>query len=418
MKKKILFLIALLVVILSFGYGVKADTCTYQDSMFPSQYFESMKNYVCEVIYKENKAACKYTATGLGKQIDKDCYCTKVKQNGAGDECYKAGLLNLMEKQTWGKTIGQATGDETKNKHEAAMDSACKAIAGCFAGTNGGSPEQQIYNNTYSNCMATNVNCDTFTTCGNKLCETTYKGNVFCETSIDSENFCKLKENSNKDVNYSYGAGKNGTKGSITEDLDYISKITVKNCFGFGEIVYYTSLVIKIIQITAPIILIIWASIDLFKSMIAGDEKKIVEMRKPIIQRFISAAAIFLVPWLVSTIVNNFSSNADWLVCWKNNRYTYSRTDDDYKGSGYVNSVHDQSKEKKYINYSCTTQCHGKNITNCKELCMNTYWESSINCYDAGIVGKTDTASTEAARTACYDDFAENAILIIKDKNK
>ncbi|MBR4350616.1 MAG: hypothetical protein IKP98_00085 [Bacilli bacterium] len=420
MKKKIVFLIALVAVILSVGYSVKADICTYQESSFPSKDLMSTCNSICKNGLTDSSQTMKCntwcSSKTYGLSIDKSCYCLSQNMPSEGKKCYEGGIIDMLKQQGIIVSQTQYIENQQEEQNTAAMETACKAIAGCSAGNS--TAEIQQYNKTYENCMSTTVTCDTSTTCANKLCESKYKGNVFCEVGTDPQTYCNKRAQSNKNVAYSYGAGASGTKGTISEDLDYISKITVKNCFGFGEIVYYTSLVIKILQITAPIILIIWASIDLLKSVIGGDEKKIMEMRKPIIQRFISAAAIFLVPWLVSTIVNNFSSNADWLVCWRNNRYTYSRDDDEYKGSGYVNSVHDQSKEKTYINYSCTTKCHGKNITNCKELCMNTYWESSINCYNSTIDGKTDTESIETGRTKCYDEFAEEAVKIIKDKSQ
>lgn len=430
MKKKNLLLIALLVVIISASYGVKADTCTY-DLNTPSKEFNAMCMKVCDTSYKNPKsgdsdynddtknrnAACNsWCYSYKASDVDRQCYCLKQHQSGAGDECYKAALLGAMEKEKWGKKTTTVSNELDKANKTAAMETACKAIAGCSAGDT--TAETQAYNNTLSNCKAKSVTCDTATVCANKLCDSSYSGNKYCTSGLDPVSYCNKKTSSGKNTSYSYGAGNNGTKGSISEDLDYISKITVKNCYGFGEIVYYTSLVIKIIQLAAPVILIIWASLDLFKSVMAGDEKKIVEMRKPIIQRFISAAAIFLVPWLVSTIVDNFSSNADWLVCWKNNRYNYSRGSEDYNGSGYVNPVHDQSKEKNYIKYSCNEVCNGKSITKCTEQCMNMYWESQINCYPSKPenVQNPTSSQIEDARVHCYDEFAKNTYEILKNK--
>ena len=420
MKKKIVFLITLVAVILSLGYNVKADTtCSYSDSMWPSKYIVPQCKEVCSGLADKEYVCNNWCQSkAYGKPIDKDCYCYKENQEVAGNECYRSRIISMLKERGVIKTESEVVSGQIANKTEEGKKIACQAIANCFAGESANTAQIQEYNGKYNDCMSTSVTCDTPAVCANKLCESKYKSSVFCEVNTDPAVYCEKRAQSEKDPSYSYGAGASGTKGTIKDDLNYISKITVKNCFGFGEIVYYTSLVIKVLQITAPIILIIWASIDLFKSVMGNDEKKIMEMRKPIIQRFVSAAAIFLVPWIVSTIVNNFSSNADWLVCWKNNRYSYARTDDEYEGSGYVNSVHDKEKEKNYINYSCVTMCHGKNITNCSELCKNMYWESSINCYDAGIRGKTDTESTETARTNCYDDFAEEAVKIIKEKSQ
>lgn len=159
-----------------------------------------------------------------------------------------------------------------------------------------------------------------------------------CNLSKDTEGYCAgstpavetidtWKDTYGKtddDLGLTYRGGSGGTSGTIADDLENIDDLTPENCYGFGDVVYYATLIVKIIQIAAPIMLIIWSSVDLLKSVMANDEKKILEMRKPIIHRFIAAACIFLVPWIVSTIVSSFTSNASWLTCWKNNRFNYS----------------------------------------------------------------------------------------------
>ena len=91
-------------------------------------------------------------------------------------------------------------------------------------------------------------------------------------------------------------------------------------CAGLAGILYYAVYVVKVIQIVAPIALIIWGSIDLLKSIISGDEKKISAARKPFIQRLISAIIIFLLPWLVNAAIGfasgDSSKNSDWRRCW------------------------------------------------------------------------------------------------------
>ena len=91
------------------------------------------------------------------------------------------------------------------------------------------------------------------------------------------------------------------------------------DCAGIAAIVYYGVYVVKVIQIIVPIVLIIWGSIDLIKSIISGDEKKISAARKPFIQRLVSAVIVFLLPWIVNFFVGSISSSAndDWKACWK-----------------------------------------------------------------------------------------------------
>ena len=90
-------------------------------------------------------------------------------------------------------------------------------------------------------------------------------------------------------------------------------------CAGISSILYYGIYVVKVIQIIVPIALILWGSIDLLKSIISGDEKKISAARKPFIQRLISAVIVFLLPWVVNLVIGFASEdgNNDWKDCWK-----------------------------------------------------------------------------------------------------
>jgi hypothetical protein len=90
-------------------------------------------------------------------------------------------------------------------------------------------------------------------------------------------------------------------------------------CAGVSSLVYYGVYIVKVIQIIVPIALIIWGSIDLLRSIISGDEKKISAARKPFIQRLLSAVLVFLLPWLVSMVIGFASddANTDWKTCWK-----------------------------------------------------------------------------------------------------
>lgn len=105
--------------------------------------------------------------------------------------------------------------------------------------------------------------------------------------------------------------------------MDFINFLAIGDgneaCAGIASIVYYGVYLVKVIQIIVPIALIIWGSIDLLKSIISGDEKKISAARKPFIQRLISALIVFLLPWIVNLVIGFASEegNADWKTCWK-----------------------------------------------------------------------------------------------------
>lgn len=92
-------------------------------------------------------------------------------------------------------------------------------------------------------------------------------------------------------------------------------------CAGLAGVLYYAVYVVKVIQIIVPIALIIWGSIDLLKSIISGDDKKIAAARKPFIQRLISAVLVFLLPWIVNLVIGfttgDSTENSEWRLCWK-----------------------------------------------------------------------------------------------------
>lgn len=92
------------------------------------------------------------------------------------------------------------------------------------------------------------------------------------------------------------------------------------SCAGLGNFIGLAKIVVKILQIVVPIALIIWGSLDMLKAIIAGDEKKISAARKPLIQRFVSAVIVFLIPWLFNVIIGlvaSGESTATWINCWK-----------------------------------------------------------------------------------------------------
>ena len=93
-------------------------------------------------------------------------------------------------------------------------------------------------------------------------------------------------------------------------------------CAGLNAVFFYGVYVVKVIQIAVPIALIIWGSIDLLKSIISGDEKKISAARKPFIQRLISAVIVFLLPWIVNMVIGfttgtKEGEEPEWKTCWK-----------------------------------------------------------------------------------------------------
>ncbi len=72
---------------------------------------------------------------------------------------------------------------------------------------------------------------------------------------------------------------------------------------------------LKLIQYVAPVLLILWGSIDLVKSIVQGKEEDIKKSQKTLIKRIISAVLLFLLPMLVASLLGLIGSN-DWKGCW------------------------------------------------------------------------------------------------------
>lgn len=79
-----------------------------------------------------------------------------------------------------------------------------------------------------------------------------------------------------------------------------------------------------LVQIIIPIGLIIYGTIDLGKAVIASDEKEVKSAQSRLIKRVIYAIVIFLVPALVTLVMNIVAIGADpnetdttsWASCW------------------------------------------------------------------------------------------------------
>lgn len=115
------------------------------------------------------------------------------------------------------------------------------------------------------------------------------------------------------------------------------------------EVMNIVKIVIQIIKIAVPIILIIFGMITYVRAIIDSDNDNLTKANKTIINMFIAAAAIFLVPTLVGTIFDIADVNDNGVVdCFRNA---------DSKGiiNGYIERIestfskNDYNKAKKYI---------------------------------------------------------------------
>ncbi len=77
-------------------------------------------------------------------------------------------------------------------------------------------------------------------------------------------------------------------------------------------------IVIRVLQIAAPLALILFGSLDFFRAIVSGDEKEMKAKRKPFIGRLISAIIILLLPTLVNLIMRTVAKNTNntFANCW------------------------------------------------------------------------------------------------------
>ena len=98
----------------------------------------------------------------------------------------------------------------------------------------------------------------------------------------------------------------------------------------FAPIWNVVGIVINIIWIGVPILLIVLGSIDLGKAVIASDEKEVKAAQSRLIKRVIYAVLVFLVPQIVSLIMNVVAigvgdeDTTSWASCW-NNAYVVNK---------------------------------------------------------------------------------------------
>ena len=85
---------------------------------------------------------------------------------------------------------------------------------------------------------------------------------------------------------------------------------------------------LRVIQFLVPILLILWGTIDLVKSVVAGKEDDIKKNQKTLIKRVISAVIIFLLPIAVSVLMGMIGAE-EWKTCWKDSGWGFNYNADD-----------------------------------------------------------------------------------------
>ena len=95
------------------------------------------------------------------------------------------------------------------------------------------------------------------------------------------------------------------------------------NCGGLGPIVNLISKVVGIAFILIGVVLVVLIIIDLFKAVVASDEKEVKAAQKAAIRRAIYCVLMFFVTILVSVVFNLVGDTIgsekvpNWKACWE-----------------------------------------------------------------------------------------------------
>ena len=96
------------------------------------------------------------------------------------------------------------------------------------------------------------------------------------------------------------------------------------DCMGLDPFVRIVKkALLPMFYVIIPIALILYGVIDLGKAVIASDEKEIKEAQSKLIKRFVYAALVFLIVFLVSLLMQVVATSKvgdtnAWFACWRN----------------------------------------------------------------------------------------------------
>ena len=127
-------------------------------------------------------------------------------------------------------------------------------------------------------------------------------------------------------ANLGYGDPNNGSNnGNVTlddlkEDLNFYNQSTTCNGI-LGEpdneesVAWLLQQILNYIKILGPILVVILSSMDFAKAIIASDDESMKKAEKKLMIRLVLAVALFLVPTLVSVMLNVLGYTADGQLC-------------------------------------------------------------------------------------------------------
>lgn len=82
------------------------------------------------------------------------------------------------------------------------------------------------------------------------------------------------------------------------------------------QVIAIVRLIMNVICIAVPIVMIVLGSIDLFKAVTSSKDEEIKKKQQTLIKRIIAGVLVFLVPTIVSLLMNLIGAGGDWATCW------------------------------------------------------------------------------------------------------
>lgn len=82
------------------------------------------------------------------------------------------------------------------------------------------------------------------------------------------------------------------------------------------QVIAIVRLIMNVICIAVPIVMIVLGSIDLFKAVTSSKDEEIKKKQQTLIKRIIAGVLVFLVPTIVSLLMNLLGAGGDWATCW------------------------------------------------------------------------------------------------------
>lgn len=148
---------------------------------------------------------------------------------------------------------------------------------------------------------------------------------------------------------------------------------TVQMCYNARKILVIVKTLIKVIQWSVPLVLVIMGTFDMFKAVTKADDQKVTQDAvKSFTRRLISGVIIFLIPFLVRLVLNfvdkniitgDDTSSSSWVTCWNNV---------DKKGSTYFNNcknIYTRDTDSESSKSNTSESSSNSNTENGSERC-------------------------------------------------